>query len=456
MKLMFAKSISAGVIAFASLGLALAACSDDNGTTTSSGGGGDGGSAGSGGGGGSSSRSDAYADALCGKIFECCGESEVSLLVDNIPLEDYAGCRILYRTIWDVAVEPVIAAGTANGRLEFDPAAFTACLDSMKGLSCSGFSPKSLTLCDGMLVPKVEKGGACANDAECTTNTCEIPDGSPEGTCIDAPAPVPEGQPCMDDDECVTGLYCDATTDTCATLKADGAACSRNNECQNVCVGEMFGVMGTCDTICQGGGPGPGPVDSLLETVGAPIAFTQCSRIFDCCTNDERAAVLFPGIDTEAECQTFSGILTAVGVMGLHNDVVGGLVSIDEAKFAACVEAYEATTCADFSKDDEFGCPDAIKGLVADGGACTDDRQCSSGSYCDESAGQDMGICAPLPAAGAACSTDCVDGYFCDMSACAAQKTAGEACNATSECAEGHCVADPANMKTCAIICDGI
>jgi hypothetical protein len=125
-------------------------------------------------------------------------------------------------------------------------------------------------LCGEIFLPQVDSGGKCANSLECKTQLCEIPANETEGTCVAKPAPVGLGGTCATSDECDTSLYCEASK--CAQVKADGQDCTANDECQSArCVGLSMGA-GKCDTICEGGGPGPGAIDEDLETVGGQLS----------------------------------------------------------------------------------------------------------------------------------------------------------------------------------------
>src|SRR5690348_10460959 len=82
--------------------VSLAACGD--GSNSESSGGGTGGAGGTGTGGtGSGAHGEAYAGALCGNVFECCNATDLDELFNSgqslsLSVEDYAGCRVLYRT----------------------------------------------------------------------------------------------------------------------------------------------------------------------------------------------------------------------------------------------------------------------------------------------------------------------------------------------------------------------
>jgi len=437
------------------LGLSAAACDDEGGGNTTEGTGGNGGAGGSGGSGGSggeSSQGEQYVDAVCGKLFACCNAKDLVARVGNTGIVDYAGCRIFYRTFWEGGYESTVKEAEASGRAEFDETAFAACLDSLKAQTCGEFATANFAGCNAFIIAKVDKGGACAQSFECKTKACEIPDGATMGTCVDAPAPAAEGGACAENDGCAKDLFCEKASGTCAQKKVDGQACSSNTECQNNACVDAGNGMKTCATLCQGGGPGPGDIDAALESVGGAVVIAECKRTFACCTEQERTDSLF---DTESECRLITGAFFGIALVNIHNDVAEGRVSVDPAKLASCVQAYEMLSCEASAKDDGFECTGAIVGLVADGQSCTNDRQCTS-TYCNKPSGQSMGTCATLPGAGAPCTDACAESFYCAAGTCAPQKADGAACNMTTECAEGRCMADGMGAKTCRVVCDGI
>jgi len=438
------------------IGLSAAACDDEGnpnptgGTAGSGGNGGSGGDGGSGGSGGSS-QGEQYVDAVCGKLFECCNAADLVARVGNSGIVDYAGCRVLYRTFWEGGYEPMMAEAEAAGRAEFDDAAFAACLDAMEAQPCGEFATGGSVGCDNFIIGKVDTGSACTQSFECTSKKCEVASGAAMGTCVD-PAPAAEGAACDDDDDCAEGLYCEITgTDVCAKKKADSEACTNNAQCvNNACVADANG-MKTCATICQGGGPGPGDIDAALESVGGTVVQAMCRRSFECCTEQELDASLF---DNKAECGLLYGAFLGVRLVEIHNDLVEGRVSVDAEKLVACVQTFDMLTCEE-SAGNGFTCTDAIKGLVADGQSCTDSGQCTS-TFCNVPAGAPMGTCATPPGAGAPCTDECAETFYCSAGTCASQKMVGATCNVNNECLEGDCVADGMGVKTCTLVCDGI
>lgn len=422
------------------------------GTTSMTGGSGGSGATTSTGGGGSISQGEAYAASQCGHLFECCKVSELpeasnSLTGDGGTFVDYAGCRIWNRTLWDGGVAPIFAESVAAGRMEIDAAALAECFQTLAEWPCSAPTPGLGGLCGGALIPKVAVGGTCTHELECISGTCVLSNG--KGTCEAKPAPGGLGEPCGGGSYCEAMLYCEGGM--CASVKVDGQPCYDDQECQSgTCAGEQQGT-GMCATICQGGGPGVGPTDEVLETLGLSIAEAECDQIFNCCEPDERAFLLFSSALPKSQCLSFHAFYQASGLVQLHNAAIDGKASIDGAKVAACVEKLAGATCPAFADGMDFTCPDGIKGLVPDGQTCTSDVECA-GTYCNEQQGK----CQPLPGANAVCSADCAAGLYCNGQICVAQKPLGQTCTLDNQCAEGRCYATAGNPKVCTVICDGL
>lgn len=437
-------------------GLSLAACgSEPNTTTSSSGGGGDGGGGpggggvGGGGGGVAGTNGEAYAQAYCGRVFDCCNTADIVERLGN-RVVDYAGCRITYRTIWEGGIEPIVAEGVKAGRVEFSQANFDACLTSLGAMTCGDFN-KAPPFCEDIFTPKVALGQPCFADIECVDGKCDIPNGASSGTCVAKPA-VMLGGACSDSSDCAGGLYCSGMT--CQTQKADGQACTNNKECAaGACVGDAQGGMGQCGKICEGGGPGAGKIDEALETIGGPLAIAECGKFFECCSGDEFDQFLFPGMRTKSQCLALYSGLLGLALVDLHNSSVENKVKIDGTKMQGCIDDFAAATCSEFAKKSIFGCDGGITGLIADGASCTDDNQCVS-KYCNEPM-PNQGKCAALPGAGAPCTSQCAAGLYCDGTMCVPQKALGTMCSTKDECVEGRCYGS-SGTKTCTLICDGI
>jgi hypothetical protein len=171
--------------------------------------------------------------ASCARQFDCCTDAEImeqymGLTLEGQPITTEEQCVQLATAFWGGFAVPAYDESLAQGRVEYDGDAAADCVAAIEGLTCAQYStddiPTSETGCRPYLIPKVDEGGECAEDFECTTHNCV------DMVCMPMPA---EGDACMDN--CPDGLYCgfdlDVNMDVCQPLKADGAACDLDREC---------------------------------------------------------------------------------------------------------------------------------------------------------------------------------------------------------------------------------
>lgn len=125
-------------------------------------------------------------------------------------------------------------------------------------------------------------------------------------------------------------------------------------------------------------------------------------------------------------------------------------------KYDGCAKSYASASCDDLLV---FGFRPAacqVKGTLANGAACGDSAQCSSG-YCTMDFFQVCGVCADPVAAGGPCSksAQCQDGLVClSPGTCVVPAKLGESCsNATCDgnlnCVDGLCAQPLAAGASC-------
>ena len=213
-----------------------------------------------------------YAQALCMKNFECCDASE---LVDKT----MSTC-VTDNQFFISALVSEINSSQAKGRASYDAKQSGTCIDSLKAMTCDQFKQGiggNMAACMGFIMPKVAQGGACTQDFECTTDTCEGATTEPpvDGMCVAAPVTAAVGQSCAVN-ECADGAYCDSTS-TCQPVKGAGQTCTSDEECVNTC----NTTTGTCS--CYAGCAVAAPVTTRgtllsLLLVGAGMVFTRARR----------------------------------------------------------------------------------------------------------------------------------------------------------------------------------
>lgn len=193
---------------------------------------------------------------------------------------------------------------------------------------------------------------------------------------------------------------------------------------------------------CGGGSGGIEP-----NQLPGELARASCSRLAECCTPAEfKQAAL--GADSVAQCEAaftaFAGILTTV----LNDSIAKNRVIYHADRMGDCMAAFADASCGEPSTGGApANCGGAFEPLVANGGQCGDDFDCTSG-YCsgestDFNGSITYGVCAAAPAVGDACDQNqCGPGAFCEFGpspTCVAAKSDGSQCTSDSQCSSDHC-----------------
>jgi hypothetical protein len=151
--------------------------------------------------------------------------------------------------------------------------------------------------CDEMLTGTVAAGGACALDAECTSQVCDVPS-CPEqcctGTCVGSTPPVRPhvGESCADSSSCIDS-FCDSTSGLCTAYLADGSACATGEECRSgFCPAEVCSPRAEPGQACGQTAPCRDIGDACSSTTmtctpygltGDPCAAaSDCAPIYKC------------------------------------------------------------------------------------------------------------------------------------------------------------------------------
>jgi hypothetical protein len=202
-----------------------------------------------------------------------------------------------------------------------------------------------------------------------------------------------------------------------------------------LCVAALCGMLIGC-----GGG------SVAIDDLGSSLIDAQCDHYVACgeiSSHDECVALLGQGASFDE----------------LVGSVNAGLVDYDGAKAQSCLDSFGGLSCDPSLEENRVpnqDCIEAVKGTVADGGACKNSNECVSGSCALTSCTMACcpGTCDPTPPApadiGQSCATtSCVDGAFCNASGtCAALLAAGATCQSDNQCAYGTVCAG-ATALTC-------
>jgi hypothetical protein len=202
------------------------------------------------------------AGGSCSKQFSCCTDAEImaqymGITYDGHAIETEDQCVEFSNAVFSSLAITGYRDSIEKGRMEYDGAAAADCIAAIESLSCAQYGADDIVLtqlgCRPFLIAKVADTGACAHDYECTSDNCEGERNPLGGTPTDGVCkPMPtEGQDC--DDDCVAGLYCGTDLSSsgkkCHPLKADGAQCNLDDECEtDNCEMRMCATkLPTCD-----------------------------------------------------------------------------------------------------------------------------------------------------------------------------------------------------------------
>lgn len=214
-------------------------------------------------------------------------------------------------------------------------------------------------------------------------------------------------------------------------------------------------LLAGCGGDDDGGG---GFVD--LDNLSMELALAGCDAQFECCTDAEIMAqymgISYEGqpITTEDQCVAFSNaVFSSFAVMPYKDSIAMGRMEYDGAAAADCIAAFKSLSCAEYSTGDisvtGSECRPFVIALVADGGGCTQDHECTSdnceGAKTPLGGPNTDGMCKPMPTAGQSCDENCATGLYCGldqssgMDTCQPVKADGAQCNFDRECVSDHC-----------------
>ena len=287
-------------------------------------------------------------------------------------MPDMATCRATLQT--DSTEFDTLRADIASGKVRFDSASASACIDYANHLyagpcTLSMIAANTATagenVCGKFLVGSVAEGGACFSSYECVSATCTLTDTTClrtrqccAGTCAAAtakPTPIPAGGDCsapLAGQDCVAGAYCRAngTSQTCQVpSKVVGTACtSAILDCASplFCALDTAGGTGTCQPAAATGAP--------CNTVSS---YGVCDDLRDYC--DKTTAKCTPRIAVGAACDT-----TAANCVGYASCLGGTCVAMSTER-GACNDANGPSCLGDLecsATTSTCGFPDFVSG----------------------------------------------------------------------------------------------
>jgi hypothetical protein len=249
-------------------------------------------------------------------------------------------------------ISATLRAAIEDGIVTFNAADAEACNEALASRSCDVTSQSSRVepaACATVFVGTRDAGGACASNAECLSQVCDVPvctTACCTGLCVGSTpaAHAALGASC-EATPCDDTAYCDEAL-TCVARKGVGDACIQPTECQ---FGLDCGVDGACAAL-----PAPGqPCDGACRDEG-----TTCSPTTQTCV---------PVVLAGAPCEMTS----------------------DCSVYYVCDQTLRCSP-----------------GLVL-GEPCTVGQRCAApGAFCDAPAGESLGSCALPKQLGAPCTSD--------------------------------------------------
>ena len=287
------------------------------------------------------------------------------------------------------------------GRAAFDPVQAQACIVALSGRPCARATevPPS---CWNAVRGLVADGGACSWYLECAHGFCSGDNGCPS-TCVGAltagaqcpdktnnaqcdlrlgidciasvcSAPLSAGGTCDETSRCSPGLFCDGVDSKCAPRRNEQVVCAADEECVEGLYCQLTSGGGLCRKKVAPGKPCGEDQDH------AASATSECQDGLLCkgfARKPLQAGICSAPGEPGAACAA-SGDVTGCA-RGL--DCSGSVCTMPPGPGQAC---FNGTCLRDSAYCDGTG---QCRALVADGGACTDPRQCQ-GHNCDAATGR--------------------------------------------------------------------
>lgn len=371
-------------------------------------GGGNGGGSGGGsatGGGGGSGGGTALATAFCTDVVN----AQIDFRVRCGSLSAAGGIERKQTTPTYCTTLP---PGFKDGRLSINTTKQQACIAALQALTCTG-SLQDLTVCQESIVGTVAASGDCYEDQECVTGFfCDETTTCP-GKCT---AKLATGMSSTFDSRCLSGW---AFNGTCTAPIALGQSCAGGKRCVT---GARCNGLNQCEP-------------DVLIAVNQPCApsGTSCGEGLQC-VNDVCIPLVSGGVacDNIRQCQDDlacgpANVCVAPAALG---GTCTATTRCSGTLYCNIPATQSSGTCATRKAVDQpcrFGvseCEDALwcsattttagvcKAKVALSGACTFDHafdSCVSGLYCTATSAS-SGVCANRKAAGASCtsSNECI------------------------------------------------
>lgn len=282
-------------------------------------------------------------------------EAQCSHLVSCGQLRSTAECARAFRT-FPTSPHDSLHEAVAQGKVRYDGDAARRCVDAIAGDTCDdkGSFLRRPDACWAAVRGTVGNGGACAIDAECTSQRCAVQacgQACCPGTCLGdrAPGAGATGDRCMGPGDCHIGLYC--AGGACTPQLALGARCSSPDSC-----GDGLVCLDVCTPL-----PGIGePCDGICRDIGATCSGGTCIKLGlsgDSCDPDHECSGYY-GCDATSRCSLDAGL--PPGAPCQARELCAGPAG-------ACMVPPGSST-------------GTCKQIVVEGEPCDENRLCASGT----------------------------------------------------------------------------
>ncbi len=330
-------------------------------------------------GGGSTSLDDApaaVAESICNPLEDCLGQlTEIFLGGQSCVDALEPGLSNASAPLWQESIDA--------GRLAFDGAKLSDCIEATTRLGCEALRSRDIPACEEAFEGLVEPGGACVAEVDCAGEAYCALDAACPGVCT---LRVGGGESCTADAECQSGFGCSGGT--CVTPAGVGESCGGGSAvtCEDglLCAGEGETEPGTCKAFdavfVQPLGESCNLVDGLdplcepgLSCVVEDFDFATMEVIQVCAAPSSSGGACNLGFPEVCPVGEYCNADPMTGVF--EGDCVPLPTSgepcrqVDEGLGQPCAPAHACVG-------------DTCQALQANGASCSDDGECYSG-YCD-------------------------------------------------------------------------
>ena len=171
------------------------------------------------------------AKAQCDRVFKCCDEDELKIVLGGMDAIDKDECVRNLKKQLSAFFGPGIEAAQTKNRVKIDASKIDSCGDAIRTQSCENISDDGTQIqrfeaCRIAVIAEQESAGFCDNNYECKSQFCVSEDTG--GSCKTIPAVE---EPC-ESLLCGKDQFCDEN-EICRALGKDGDACLNNASCES-------------------------------------------------------------------------------------------------------------------------------------------------------------------------------------------------------------------------------